>query len=575
MTTIDFPLAPVVGMEFEAAGTTYVWNGTGWVIKPVDPSGQFYTKPESDVRYVNAAGDTMTGLLTMPYIATVPEHVANKAYVDSRGGLTVDSADLRYLKLAGGVMAGPVSTLPPTDTAHATNKAYVDAADALKADKTYVDAQDAAISATVALKADKTYVDAQDAAINATVALKADKTYVDSQDAAVNANANNRVAKTGDTMTAQLNFSTPGAHLHFNGGVYGSYIYSDAGQIYFPLLTNVNDPNGAWNTLRPITVTLANGNVSLGHAVSVGGLLSVTGMINLGGRNALSGDTSYTILYDPAGRGSIYMGNADAQNYYRNSVHNFGSVNHAIQYATIGNGATNITGTLSASVNVTAASVVSAGAYVSSPTFYFSNSGNAYYMTWDGGNIAFNGNLYGHAAITINGGATLGSVVGGIGYRARQGSAGVYSGSSFNIEWTGSAHLWMDQSYLGGISLISDYRAKKDVADLPSTWDKVKALRPISYTHKEFTPQSQIEYIAGRLEKGETDGPSGPLIPADDIVRWGFMAHELQETLLHSAAYGEKDSTFAVQSPNLAPVVAALTKALQEAMARIEALEAA
>ncbi len=66
---------------------------------------------------------------------------------------------------------------------------------ALKADKTYVDSQDAAltnqinlkanssdVTAALDLKADKTYVDSQDASIVASVALKADKTYVDSQD---------------------------------------------------------------------------------------------------------------------------------------------------------------------------------------------------------------------------------------------------------------------------------------------------------------------------------------------------------------------------------------------------------
>ena len=57
---------------------------------------------------------------------------------------------------------------------------------ALKADKTYVDNQDAlkADLADLALKADKTYVDSQDAtkADSADLALKADKTYVDSQD---------------------------------------------------------------------------------------------------------------------------------------------------------------------------------------------------------------------------------------------------------------------------------------------------------------------------------------------------------------------------------------------------------
>jgi hypothetical protein len=65
------------------------------------------------------------------------------------------------------------------------------AAVAPKADKTYVDAQDAIgiahTDSVVASKADKTYVDAQDAIgiahTDTAVAPKADKTYVDAQDA--------------------------------------------------------------------------------------------------------------------------------------------------------------------------------------------------------------------------------------------------------------------------------------------------------------------------------------------------------------------------------------------------------
>ena len=99
---------------------------------------------------------------------------------------------------------------------------------------------------------------------------------------------------------------------------------------------------------------------------------------------------------------------------------------------------------------------------------------------------------------------------------------------------------------------------QKDIALLDSTWDQVKALRPISYTQAEHTPESSKK----------------PLFIADDIVRWGFLAHELQETLLPTAASGTKDAKDEIQSPNMLAIVAALTKALQEAMARIEALEA-
>jgi hypothetical protein len=65
------------------------------------------------------------------------------------------------------------------------------------------------------------------------------------------------------------------------------------------------------------------------------------------------------------------------------------------------------------------------------------------------------------------------------------------------------------------------------------------------------------------------------LVKADNIERWGFVAHELQETLVESAASGVKDQADTIQSPNPWTVIASLTKALQEAMERIEALEAA
>jgi hypothetical protein len=45
--------------------------------------------------------------------------------------------------------------------------------------------------------------------------------------------------------------------------------------------------------------------------------------------------------------------------------------------------------------------------------------------------------------------------------------------------------------------------------------------------------------------------------------------------MTQSAATGYKDEPDALQSPNALTIIAALTKALQEAMSRIEALEAA
>jgi hypothetical protein len=173
----------------------------------------------------------------------------------------------------------------------------------------------------------------------------------------------------------------------------------------------------------------------------------------------------------------------------------------------------------------------------------------------------------------------------GNGYSSHAGLGGAYGYNSWNFEWTGVLVAWVDAVNLGYINIVSDYRTKKDVLDLPSMWDTVKALRPIKYTQAEFQPPSQKAFIEDELLKAQKeaeDNPeaaprnvnTAPLFAADDIERWGFVAHELQETLTPSAATGVKDAPDTVQSPNPFTVIAALTKALQEAMARIEALEA-
>jgi hypothetical protein len=152
-------------------------------------------------------------------------------------------------------------------------------------------------------------------------------------------------------------------------------------------------------------------------------------------------------------------------------------------------------------------------------------------------------------------------------------AGGGYGGNWFNMLWNSAAMvLFVDNTNLGTINTTSDYRIKKDVAELPSTWEQVKALRPISYTQAEFTPPMSEETEAALPDN--TKPATEPMFRDDNIERWGFIAHETQETLLQTTASGHKDMEDGVQGLNWAPIVAALTKALQEAMARIEALEA-
>jgi hypothetical protein len=97
----------------------------------------------------------------------------------------------------------------------------------------------------------------------------------------------------------------------------------------------------------------------------------------------------------------------------------------------------------------------------------------------------------------------------------------------------------------------SDYRLKTNVTPLTDSTAKVKALKPYSYNW----------------------------VSAPTLQNQGFLAHELA-LVVPQAVVGEKDAlwpdgSMKIQQVDLSYVVPLLTAALQEALARIEALEAA
>jgi hypothetical protein len=175
----------------------------------------------------------------------------------------------------------------------------------------------------------------------------------------------------------------------------------------------------------------------------------------------------------------------------------------------------------------------------------------------------------------------------GTGMNSRAGVNGAFNTptAAFNTCWTGGVlQVWVDATLMGNMSWTSDYRIKKDVIDLGSMWERVKALRPISYTQAQYTPQSEkVRKLEEALQARarELDVPQAkqgyefaPMFNASDAEQWGFIAHEVQATLLPTAAAGVKDQADAIQSLNVGPIIAALTRALQESMSRIEQLEA-
>lgn len=151
-----------------------------------------------------------------------------------------------------------------------------------------------------------------------------------------------------------------------------------------------------------------------------------------------------------------------------------------------------------------------------------------------------------------NAGTSSYGVYAGAGIKEKAGRDGGYGTDWINILYVGSGdtRVYAGPTHVGTVPSPCDYRLKKDVQPLESTWDKVKALKPVSYTYKD---------------QGEK---------TDRREQWGFLAHQLQEDLLPSAASGKKDMKDGMQTPNPWALIAALTAALQEAMSRIEALEA-
>ncbi len=132
--------------------------------------------------------------------------------------------------------------------------------------------------------------------------------------------------------------------------------------------------------------------------------------------------------------------------------------------------------------------------------------------------------------------------------------------NAYNFYWddsgegTGKAnHLeaWVDTNFVGDVTLgVSDYRIKDSVAlQTESGINKVKNLKPITYKYKEYG-----------------------VLKASDEIREGFLAHEVQE-VIPSAVNREKDVENSLQTLNLDAIVSVLTKALQEAVAKIETLE--
>ena len=143
------------------------------------------------------------------------------------------------------------------------------------------------------------------------------------------------------------------------------------------------------------------------------------------------------------------------------------------------------------------------------------------------------------------------------GYRTRTTvSGGTYGGNKFNINWTNpNAQLYIDQTNIGTFATASDARIKRDIASIRSTaLERVKQLNPVTY----YFRNSGLWRDTGEQYEG-------------------FIANEL-ESVIPSAVFGEADALTIDGDPQpqtltWMPIVAVLTKAVQELSAEVDQLK--
>lgn len=78
------------------------------------------------------------------------------------------------------------------------------------------------------------------------------------------------------------------------------------GSNYYMLVTNQNDPDGGFNTLRPFSFNGTNGDVLMNHNVNVGASFSANGNINAGG-DVVGGN--FSARGNVSAAGNLYAGN--------------------------------------------------------------------------------------------------------------------------------------------------------------------------------------------------------------------------------------------------------------------------
>ena len=183
----------------------------------------------------------------------------------------------------------------------------------------------------------------------------------------------------------------------------------------------------------------------------------------------------------------------------------------------------------------------------------FSTTNTNRFQIKSGGSLVPIGSSFANASV-------VSGAVCGIGFGTRTGvttdsgnsnAASTSTSNLFNFYWDGNdAYFYIDNTRLGHIDAgtTSDYRIKRDITTLAVDGiERIKKLRPVTFKYRDYDIYKQSE-----------------------AVHEGFVAHEVSE-VIPDACKGRKDE--GLQIIGIAPIVATLTKALQESVAKIETLE--
>jgi len=158
----------------------------------------------------------------------------------------------------------------------------------------------------------------------------------------------------------------------------------------------------------------------------------------------------------------------------------------------------------------------------------------------------------------------------------------VRPGADNSIDLGSGAYRYDDVYATNGTIQTSDSRLKQEVVTSVLGIDFVKALRPVSY---KWIEGKKVPIVDGTDENGDniyrTDADGNWVYESRDGARrhWGFIAQEVKQVVddanvdFAGWSLADKDDPDSRQSLRYEEFIAPLTKALQEAIAKIETLE--